>query len=319
VVTTLSRSEQTRLSAGLHAVCEHAGIDARDATLIKFTMNAVYRLDRAGVVVRLANGPGASARVTRVVQVANAFAALDIPTIQLAAGLEEAVHADGWSASIWDLLPQPDQQTWEPVDLTGPLRAIHTITELPVTLPAWDPVAKSRRRLADLDQLDDDQRQHLQRWATGVGPTVEEIVGRLNDWCDDLDKEVRHARWHLPVGVIHGDAHTGNLLLTSNGRTVLCDLDSVTVGPREWDLTPAAHGPQRFGRSRSRYQDFVDEYGVDVTTLPGWDILRQIRELQLLTSVIGSLDGRPAVAAELAHRLKTLLHADVASPWHRYE
>jgi Ser/Thr protein kinase RdoA (MazF antagonist) len=44
----------------------------------------------------------------------------------------------------------------------------------------------------------------------------------------------------LPWGAIHGDAHTGNLLAAPDGRAILCDLDSVAKGPREWDLVPAA-------------------------------------------------------------------------------
>lgn len=36
----------------------------------------------------------------------------------------------------------------------------------------------------------------------------------------------------IPKGVIHGDAHLGNLIPASAGP-VICDFDSTRVGPRE--------------------------------------------------------------------------------------
>jgi aminoglycoside phosphotransferase (APT) family kinase protein len=282
-------------------------------------MNAVYRLDHAGVIVRVAMGAGAAARVERVVQVATLLTNLGAPTVPLAPGYERAVHVDGWSASIWTLLRQPPDQVWAPVHLAGPLRAVHAIAELPMVLPSWNPVAKSRQRLSAVDSLNESDRHYMHEWSAQVGMPLNEIVDRLHRWCDDLDEAVNQVEWHLPHGVIHGDAHTGNLLVTPDGRTVLCDLDSVAIGPREWDLTPAAHGPVRFGRDRAEYTSFAEEYGFDVTTWPCWETLCQIRELQLVTSVIASLAGRPVVAEELAHRLRSIFAGDRTTVWHRYE
>ncbi len=318
MATELSTSEQARLRKTLAAVCHDVGLDPTDAELIKYTMNAVYRLDSAGVVVRIAAGAAAASRVDHVVRVAMMFTNLRAPTVPLAPGLDRPVHVDGWSASIWKLLPQPPDRAWAPIDLAGPLRAIHAIEDPQVPLPYWNPVAKARQRLSALSDLDENDQQYLRGWAAQVGKPLEEIIERLRRWCDELDEAIDQVEWHLPQGVIHGDAHTGNLLVTPDGRAVLCDLDSVAVGPREWDLTPAAHGTARFGRNIGKYSAFAMEYGFDITAWPGWETLRQVRELQLVTSVIASLAGRPAVAHQLAHRLRSIFARDRAATWHRY-
>jgi aminoglycoside phosphotransferase (APT) family kinase protein len=316
--TELSVGQQSLLDGALEAVCRRVGFDPAGAELIKYTMNAVYRLDDAGVVVRIAVGDSAAARVDRAVQVAAMFTNLGVPTVPLAPGYEAAIHVEGWSASVWMLLSQPTDRTWAPVDLAGPLRAIHAINESHVVLPSWDPVAKSRRRLQAVDALGESDRQYMHRWSAQVGVPLDDVIHRLHRWCDDLDEAVGQVDWHLPPGVIHGDAHTGNLLAAPDGRTVLCDLDSVAIGPREWDLVPAAHGPARFGRDCAEYTLFAKEYGFDMTIWPGWKVLRQIRELQLVTSVIASVAGRPAVADELAHRLRSIFTGNVAATWRRY-
>ncbi len=73
-----------------------------------------------------------------------------------------------------------------------------------------------------------------------------------------------------------------------------------------WPLSPAEH------------RAFAHAYGWDITSWSGWPILRDIRELQLVTSVLDRLAGRPQVAAQLAHRLRSFLKGDRATEWTRY-
>jgi len=111
--------------------------------------------------------------------------------------------------------------------------------------------------------------------------------------------------------------HTGNLLVTATGPDLLCDLDSVATGPREWDLTPPAHGVVRMGRPRRDYDAFAAAYGFDVLAWDGWPVLRALRDLQMATSTLGAFDGRDDVAAQVAHRLRSLLAADATAVWTR--
>jgi aminoglycoside phosphotransferase (APT) family kinase protein len=318
VATQLSSEEQSRLETALTAVCHEAGLDPAGAQLVKYTMNAVYRLGSAGIVVRIAPGTMAD-RVDRVVQAAAMFTKAGAPVVTLAPGYAQAIHVDDWAASVWTLLPQPPDKVWSPDDLARPLRAIHAIDDPLTSLHRWNTVAKARQRLNAIDALDEQERRYLHDWSAQVGISLDEIVSRLHTWCDQLDEAITHVRWHLPHGVIHGDAHTGNLLVGPDGRSLLCDLDSVALGPREWDLVPAAHGAARFGRDLGWYRTFADAYGFNITTWSGWDTLRQIRELQLVTSVIASLHGRPAVADQLAHRLRSIFADHKAATWRRYQ
>ena len=320
MTTTLSDTEQARLRAALADICAAAGIDPSGAVLVRYTMNAVYRLDTAGVVVRMAAGPAGAARAARVAQIAHAFTQRGLPTVRLTPGLRQPVHAGDWSATAWTLLPQPPGHRFPPAALAEPLRAIHATGPLPVQMPAWDPVATSRRRLARVDQLTGPALRYLEDWALDqVGRPLPTLVAWLRDRCEDLAAAQHTVDWAMPWSVIHGDAHAGNLLRHPTGSTVLCDLDSVAIGPPEWDLTPAAHGATRFGDNPHAYQAFAAAYGHDVTRSPAWPTLRRIRELQLLTSVIGELPGRPDVAMQLAHRLRTSLADEPAARWHRYQ
>jgi aminoglycoside phosphotransferase (APT) family kinase protein len=317
-VTTLSTSQRTRLTTALTAVCHQAGIDPRGAELMRYTMNAVFRIDAAGVVVRMTTSARADV-VTRVAQVAAAFAELGLPTTRLAPGIEQPTHTDDWSATTWVLLPQRPGHRHELVELASPLRALHAVPSLDVELPAWDPIGRARSRLAKASSLTGSDHEFLQAWAdhelkTPLGKVLELLAER----CADLNTAVAGTEWTLPESVVHGDAHAGNLLEDLAGQVVIGDLDSVSVGPPEWDLVPAAHGAMRFGDDPGQYQALTEAYGFDVTTCPAWETLRQVRELQLVTSVIADLPGRPDVARELAHRLRGTLAGDAEMLWHRY-
>lgn len=319
MATNLNSNERVRLESALAAVCEKAGISATGAELVRYTMNAVYRLDAAGVVIRMATGPNAATLVSRVAQVALAFADLDLPTTRLAPDIRQPIHVDGWSATIWVLLPQPDGHRFAPVELAAPLRAIHALPSLPFELPAWNTIEKARRRVAQVQAGDRAEMHYLHEWAsTRVGIELGEIQDRLMQRCDELTSALHTVKWTLPPSVIHGDAHAGNLLSHPGRRVVIGDLDSVALGPPEWDLIPAAHGSIRFGDDPAFHERLAVAYGIDVTDCPAWETLRQIRELQLVTSVIANIPGRPDVAIELAHRLRTSLANDTSAIWHRY-
>ena len=139
------------------------------------------------------------------------------------------------------------------------------------------------------------------------------LVSHLHARADDLERQLPATRWDLTSGVVHGDAHVGNLLA---GR--LCDFDSLSIGPREWDLGPLAHSITRFRDLVDPYEQFAAAYSYDLRAARAWPLLRDIRELQLATSVLDNLSGRPEVADTLAHRLRTYLDGNTTSPWTRY-
>jgi hypothetical protein len=122
----------------------------------------------------------------------------------------------------------------------------------------------------------------------------------------------------LPAGIIHGDPFLGNLIPGPHG-SVLCDFDSTCIGPREWDLTPIAVGKLRFNYPHDDHSLVAARYGFDVTAWGGFPVLRRIRELKLVTSVVPVLRSNPDVREQWQHRFTTFKHGDVGAKWETYK
>ena len=82
---------------------------------------------------------------------------------------------------------------------------------------------------------------------------------------------------------------------------------------------PLARSATRFGDPVEPYHEFAAAYGFDLTTSPVWPVLRDVGELQLVTSVLDKLSGRPELAQTLGHRLRTHLAGDHPATWVRYQ
>ncbi|MFC8527194.1 phosphotransferase enzyme family protein [Nocardia sp. NPDC057227] len=276
------------LRADLAAICAVVDLDPRGAILIKYTNNAVWQLATAPMVVRIGMGAVGRFRAPRVTAIARWLTDHDAPIPHLVPGIDQPILTADTAATIWQTLARPER-AWEPTDLAEPLRTLHALDAgtAPDQLPRWNPFDAAARRLGDADPAlpADDLDWLREQWAT-----VEARYRRLPA---------------LPRGVVHGDAHTGNLLRDHDGRVVLCDLDSAGHGPLAWDLATNAVDARRFGRPDDHTR-LAHAYGQDITTSPAWPVLRRIRELILVTSVIPDLTSRPGVATEHARRLRAL-------------
>lgn len=324
MTTALPTRTEDELRDRLTDVCRHVGISADTATLIKYTMNAVFRV--GDYVVRLARGDDAQALAQRTTVIAAELARRDVPTIRLATELAPApVHTEDWVATFWHYVATAHDNPW-PVDLAAPLRALHTIDRFDPPLPAWDPIHKIRRRITNAASLPESAATEFDQWCRiELCLPAPRLLDVLHGWCDEIDRQLPQIRWHFPPGPTHGDAHTGNLLLRTaperpspDPTALLCDLDGISEGPLEWDLLPTAHGTTRFGRSRKAYDLFADAYGYDILTWNDWPHLVRLRELKMVTSDLESFTGRPTVANQLAVRLKSLLAEDTSVVWTRH-
>ena len=95
-----------------------------------------------------------------------------------------------------------------------------------------------------------------------------------------------------PPGLIHGEAHIGNVLRASSGQMVLGDWDHVAAGPRECDLIQIHFLRRRFGRASPGDIDaFAAAYGWDVREWPGLETLIAIREITGLSAPTSALRG----------------------------
>ena len=324
MTTALTPGAQRRLQEPLGEVCERIGVDASTAEFIKYTMNAVFR---AGpYVIRLAHGPHAATLSERIHRAAVAFERAQVPTVRIASDVVDGpVHVGAWVGTVWRYVATVDVVP-EPVDLALPLTAIHNLDPLDIDLPEWDPIGKFRRRIESARHLPASEYAALGDWAApALAMSAGGLIDLLHRWCDEVEADLDVVQWAFPKRLTHGDAHTGNLLLRSIPRrpdpdstAMLCDLDGVCIGRGEWDWAATAHGVTRFGRDRAAYDRLADAVGFDVTSWPGWPVLARVRDLQSVTSTIDALTGRPAVADELAQRIRSLMTGDTSFVWTRY-
>ncbi|WP_210717085.1 phosphotransferase enzyme family protein [Amycolatopsis acididurans] len=277
--------------------CAVLGLDHRGARLLRFTNNAVYALAGAPVVVRIVGSRTLRHRVAKVVAVARHFERHDIPAIRLLPSVDQPLHVGQHVVTVWQYV-EPVARRASAADLGRLLRRVHELPT-PADVPEWAPLADVRARVADAEEIDPGDRQFLLHRCAAV----EAALGELE--------------FPLPRGLIHGDAHPGNVIVGAGGP-VLCDFDSASVGPREWDLTPLAVGRERFGDPAGRYRMLADTYGFDVAAWEGFDVLRAARELKLTTSVLPILRSHPEVRGELRKRLDDLRSGHSHGLWARY-
>ncbi|WP_425341983.1 phosphotransferase family protein [Amycolatopsis coloradensis] len=285
------------LSDALGRTCDLLGVDPEGARLLRFTNNAVYELASAPFVVRIVGSTRLRHRVDTVVRVARHFERHDVPAIRLVPGLDQPLPVGGHLVTVWWKVPGTGRKA-KAADLAALLRRVHAL-EPPEGLAEWAPVAAVRARVSDAEELDDGDRRFLL------------------ERCAELEAALANLDFPLPRGLVHGDAHTGNVIPGPDGP-VLCDFDSSCVGPPEWDLTPLAVGRERFGDPPARYRVFAQRYGFDVTTWSGFSVLRAIRELKLTTSVLPILRSHPSVRDELRKRLNDLRDGRTGARWNRY-
>ncbi|WP_018502422.1 aminoglycoside phosphotransferase family protein [Parafrankia discariae] len=301
------RFSAQRSRHALARVCASVGLDDRDAEPIKLTVNAVYRLPREAAVVRIAGSAAMNHRVGKVVRVARWLAGHGMPAVRLLPGLPAPVTVDEHVATVWvDAAPPTGTPTTTPTgtggarDLAAVLRLLHALPPPEPPLPVWDPLDDVRRRLSDAEGLGDDDRRFLEDRTLQVGEALATV------------------RYALPRTVVHGDAHLGNLIRSTTGEVVICDFDATCRGPAEWDLIPVAVGALRFGRPPTPQLELARAYGFDVTAWDGFGVLRSVRELKLVTSVVPILASSPTAAAQFAVRLGSLRSGSDRTVWTPY-
>ena len=158
-----------------------------------------------------------------------------------------------------------------------------------VVLPELRPFAGAEPRISRAELPEDDR---------------EFLLGRL----EELREGYAHLKLVLPPGPVHGDANVSSVLQSMwDGSPVLMDLDGFAVGPREWDLVLTAMYFERFGwHTEEEYREFVAAYGFDVMSWPGYTVLRDVRELIMLTWLAQNSWHLPEIQAEVGKRIADL-------------
>ncbi|MGH3194340.1 MAG: phosphotransferase family protein [Streptosporangiaceae bacterium] len=291
-----SLDDETRAIA--EAAAARLGVPASDAELIHLHSNATVALPSAGLVLRIATSPDAFDRIRGSVRVCGWLAIRGYPCT-VPADTEPWTEA-GRIVSVWryeDVIPGPPASMAEFGTL---LRKLHD-----------EPVPPFQVR--DLDDP-----------FTSVAASLDRAVGGLDDvdrhWLREHIRQLR-IRWReldlaVPPGLIHGDAHPGNMLRLRNGRLIAGDWDHTATGPREWDLIQPLYTSRRFGTpDRESLGQFAAAYGADIREWDGAATLIAIREITGLSPYIRSAHANDRNRKELEHRIATLRSGDESARW----
>lgn len=122
----------------------------------------------------------------------------------------------------------------------------------------------------------------------------------------EIESDFKELTFPLGWGVVHGDAHTGNLMRDLIGQIHLIDYGDVCVGPREWDVCVLAVGYSVGTIDAHSYAEFSTAYGFDPFKWDGFDTIKAARELNMTTWLMQLVDQSPQVNDEINKRLYDL-------------
>lgn len=288
-------TEAIDFTAILDMACAVVGLNADGAEPIRFGENAIFRLP--GRVVARITRPGQQLAARREVAVSRWLNASDVTTVAALTGIPQPVEVNGRSVTFWEELPA--HRYGSLVQVATVLKALHSLP-VPDDVPLGylDPFVRLPERIAEATTVPEDDRAWLQARAR-------ELQAR---W-DELPPG-------MPASVVHGDARTGNIVETADGRVVMLDLERCSVGPPEWDLVSTAvkHGTYEYITGPG-YKAFCDAYGADVTTWDGYTVLRDIRELRMTSFMAQQAATQARFESEASFRIACLRGQHGPRPW----
>ncbi|MFA6300386.1 MAG: aminoglycoside phosphotransferase family protein [Nocardioides sp.] len=215
-------------------------------------------------------------------------------------GRELRGHPRPWlerEVAVGQFLSQSRARVAAPWDDAGP----HAVDGIDVSLWRWVEHEPSTVSATDFGTMLGDLHATLTAYEADLPP----LIGPLTDIATALtrsDDRVLHraAEVLVPLALswprrpLHGDAHTGNVLMTPTGPC-WTDFEDVCSGPVEWDLA-----------SLTVTDEAVDAYPghIDRTRL---EECRDLRRLQVLASLLVGGFDEPALYGSLVAALQRRL------------
>jgi Phosphotransferase enzyme family len=274
--------------------------------LLRFGENALYGYPERGLVVRVARPSTPVAKVARTVEFVTRLAAAGMPMAEPAIlpDLHQPVVTSTGIVSLWVYYDIDRDCRVTPRELGRILRRFHDLANAQSELvDPWEPFELIRPRLdaARRDGID--------------GSLLDPLV----DLLATLEVRVPRLTTELGVGVIHGDAHYGNVMCLPGHNLILIDFDQISRGPREWDLVPSLVTRRRFGMSDADYDSFATAYGYDLRTSPHASVFIALRELGMVTWLLQQYGTTAEIDAEIHLRVATIGEDDArVTQWRTY-
>jgi Phosphotransferase enzyme family len=284
----------------LRTAAAQLGIPADGARLVRLHSNASFVLPAAGLVIRIATSPDALDRAAVSIAVTRWLAGQGFPCVVPADIAGQPLMVHGHVVSAWRYVPTTETPGPAGAEIGNLLRDLHSRGNPPVSLQRLDdPFASVATALDDTPAV---MPETDRSW-------LRDRITTLQDQWSGMD-------FALPQGLIHGDAHPGNLIRAASGHLILADWDHVTAGPREWDLIQIHYLHRRFRHGTGDdIGAFAAAYGWDIRTWPGLGTLIAIREITGLSPYIRTAPTKPFSREQLTHRLRTLRSGDTTARW----
>ncbi|MFF3412929.1 aminoglycoside phosphotransferase family protein [Streptomyces sp. NPDC002742] len=298
-------SEEGFTSAGatqvMVAACRAAGLDDRGAELIRLGENALFRLGSVPVIVRIARSVEYLTAARKEVAVSRWLANEGFPAARIVEDLEQPLMVDGHPVTFWHLIVEEGRPATYG-ELGGVLRDLHALV-MPdgLELPRYSAFGLSDLRLERAAGVSEDDLEFLRKRG-------EELKDRLAE-----------LRFGSPLGPVHGDAHTDNLMVDKSGVVHLIDLENFCVDHPEWDLEVAAHEYHRLGWvTDEQYAGFVGAYGRDLREWLGFATLCAIQEFKMTTWLMQNVSEGEDVVQEVGRRIASLRDGAAPRNWLAY-
>lgn len=278
------------------------GAESHELLLLRLGENALYRILGTDLLLRVARAGTDPRDVARTVMAATRLRANGVPVCEPAVheySGEPMVFENG-VVSVWTYYSEQPDGHPDFSDFGRAIRMLHVSSgELAPILPSWKPLEVIRRRLRTAIRI-------------GVpGEWVDDLAHR----ADDLEALLSTFEPVLSTGVIHGDAHVGNLVASEDGP-ILIDLDDLSNGPRDADFAPTIVQTRRFGLTADRWVEFTSAYGLpDPWMLHGSPLVR-LRELFMIVWLLQQYGNSKIVDHEIELRIRSLDdHANSLVAW----
>ncbi|MBA3905618.1 MAG: aminoglycoside phosphotransferase family protein [Pseudonocardiales bacterium] len=281
------------------AAAQRVGIDSSAAEIIRLGSNAVFRLS-VDTIARVAPSLEDSATADKQIAVARWLVSLGYPVVR-AVDVDQPVEADSRVVTFWESIAP--ETVYAPIDLVAELiRRLHDLSPPPdLDLPKLRPFGRSDDQTPRFDGLNQEDGEFLRRRYRSARAAFDAMT------------------FPLESGVIHGDANVGNVLLDLRGQAVLIDLDSFSIGPREWDLIQTALFADRLGwHTPEEYRTFVEVYGYDITKWDGYEALADMREVAMTAWLAKKAASDEKAAAEVHKRITAMRTGGSRRDWGAY-
>lgn len=277
------------------AACETADLPGADLRLMRLGENALYSAAGYTIVVRLARTMDYWPDVAREVEVSRWLHTANIPAAKAVAEIPQPIEVMGHPVTFWHFIHGQSAPYSRIGDLGDLLSQLHDTTPpATLSLPEQEILGRVRPRIINAPIADNDR---------------EFLLTRL----DTLSQELPHLRYALPAAPVHGDAHIKNLMI-SHDTPILIDFERFAYGQPEWDLGMTATEYKVAGWwTPQQYQAFVDGYGFDVTSWPGFETIAAVHAIKMTTWVMQNINQSQAIADEFTARMRTLRDGEPSS------